>query len=250
MEQDTVSALVDWIKDYQKIVVLAGVELSIESGLPDFSDTRLNPNIREFRSDRQVRADYWKKLRDIYPILQNAEPNPAHIALAELEFISSLDCILTQSTDGLHHKAGNSQVIELNSSMLWVNCTKCGKDYSINEIIDIIEKGEDVPKCNDCGNDVLKPPISFPGQPPPHWEAREAWIRLHHSDLFLIVGASLEYEPAASYPFLAKERGAKVAIISESPGPADEYVDAVIYGKPSIVLPHIVSKIKEGTMVS
>ncbi len=54
----------------------------------------------------------------------------------------------------------------------------------------------------------------------------------------------------ASYPFLAKERGTKVAIISENPGPADEYVDSVIYGKPSIVLPHIVSKIKEGTMVS
>ena len=64
------------------------------------------------------------------------------------------------------------------------------------------------------------------------------------------MGASLEHEPVASYPFLAKERDIKVVIIGENQSPADDYVDAVIYGRPSDVLPYIVSKVKEGFTIT
>ena len=250
MEMDVAETVAQWIQQSNKIVVLTGEELSSESGLPDFSAPGLNPHIRDFRENKDVRANYWKKIKEVYPSVINAEPSPSYQALAELEMIGSLDCIFTQTTDGLHHKAGSSSVIELNSSILWVTCTSCGKDYSVNDILSMIEKGDEVPKCIECGSDQLKPPISFPGQPPPHWEAREAWIRLHNADLFIIVGASLEHEPVASFPFLAKERGAKVVIISEKQSPADDHVDAVIYGKPSQVLPCIVDKIKEGITIT
>ncbi len=250
MEMDVAATVAEWIRQSNRIVVLTGEELSSESGLPDLSGPSLNPNIRDFRENKEVRAKYWKRIKEVYPSIINAEPSPSHQALAELEMIGGLDCIFTQTTDGLHHKAGSSSVIELNSSILWVNCTSCGKDYSINEVLSMIEKGEDVPKCTECGSDQLKPPISFPGQPPPHWEAREAWIRLHKADLFIIVGASLEHEPVASYPFLAKERNIKVVIISENQSPADDHVDAIIYGKPSQVLTYIVSKVKEGITIT
>lgn len=250
MKNDVAATVAKWIGEARKIVVLTGYELSAECGLPDFTDTGLNPHIRDFRESGDVRAGYWKKIMEIYPTLLAAEPGPGHWALAELEMLGNLDCIFTQSADGLHHRAGSTTVIELNSSVLWVTCTSCGKDYSLDEIAEMLGKGREVPVCKECGSDQLKPEISFPGQPPPHWEAREAWMRLHNADLFLIAGASLESEPVASYPFLAKENNARVVIISEKESPADDYVDAVIYGKPGQVLSYILKKVKEGITIS
>ena len=250
MEMDVAGIVAEWIQESKNIVVLTGVELSSESGLPDFLSSGLNPHIRDFREDKNIRAKYWKNLKDAFPKIFNAEPSPSHIALVELEMISGVNCIFTQSTDGLHHKAGSNNVIELNSSMLWITCTSCGKDYSTDEMLSFVEKGEEIPKCLECGSDQLKPPVSFPGQPPPHWEIREAWIRIHKADLLIIVGASLEDEPVASFPFLAKENNVKVVIISENQSPADDYVDAVIYGKPSHVLKYILGKIKQGITIT
>ncbi len=243
---DVIETVASWIKESKKIIALTGAELSIESGLPDFSDPRLNPHIREFRENRNVRVQYWKKIGEIYPILSKAEPNPAHEALAELEMIGNLDCIFTQTTDGLHHKAGSSVVIELHSTILWITCTSCGKDYPLEWIQNVLDKGTDIPECEQCGKDVLKPPISFPGQPLPHWEVREAWMRLRNCDLLLVVGASLDVSPISSFPTVASEGGAKVVIISERQSPWDDYADAVIYGKPSQVLPFLVAKLKKG----
>lgn len=250
MEVDAAGAVADWLQESKKIVVLTGQEISQEAGLPDFSDPRLNPHIRDFREESEVRKAYWEKLREVYPLLANIEPGPSHKALAELEMLVSLDCIFTQTTDGLHLRAGSTTVIELNSSMLWVTCTSCGKDYPMNEVLGMVEKGAEIPLCSECGSDQMKPPISFPGQPLPHWEAREAWIRLHNADMFLTVGASLEHEPIASYPILAKENGSRVAIISEKQSPADDYVDAVIYGRPGQVLGYILSKLKQGITIT
>jgi NAD-dependent deacetylase len=250
MGKDVIETVVDWIKSSQKIILLTGAELSAESGVPDFSDPKVNPNINDFRSNRDVRAEYWKKIKKIYPVLAKAEPNPAHEALAELEAIGKLDCIFTQATDGLHYHAGNSSVIELYSTMLWVTCTSCGKDYRMDDILSDLEKGKEVAECRECGKDVLKPPISFPGQPLPHWEVREAWMRLRQCDLFIIVGVSLDTHPISSFPTLAKENGAKVVIISERESTTDDYADAVIYGKPRQGLPHLIKKVKEGIALS
>ena len=82
-------------------------------------------------------------------------------ALAELEMLGNLDCIFTQCADGLHRKAGSTTVIELNSSILWITCPGCGKDYSLDEIAAMLEKGADIPVCRECGSDQLKPAISL-----------------------------------------------------------------------------------------
>ncbi|MCC6713369.1 MAG: hypothetical protein IT344_08395, partial [Candidatus Dadabacteria bacterium] len=119
MATDVAAKVAEWITGARKIVVLTGPELSAECGLPDFADPAMNPPAMDFREDRAVRAEYWKKIRAAYPLLSSTEPGPSHKALAELEMIANLDCIFTQTTDGLHHKAGSSAVIELNSSVLW-----------------------------------------------------------------------------------------------------------------------------------
>src|ERR1700752_1503596 len=156
MEKDVIQTVVNWIKESKKIIDLTGVELSIESGVPDFADPKINPAIKDFRSSREVRAEYWKKVKDIYPALVKAEPNPAHEAIAELEMIGNLDSIFTQTTDGLHQRAGSSSVMELNSTILWVTCTSCGKDYRTDDILSSLEKGKEIPECEVCGKDILK----------------------------------------------------------------------------------------------
>ncbi len=186
----------------------------------------------------------------LYPVLSQAEPNSAHKAVAELEIICNVDYIFTGSTDGLQQKSGSSLVVELFGSILWVTCPNCGKDYSLEQINTQLQDGKKIPACEECNNDLLKPPISFPGQPLPHWELREAWMKLHNCDLFFIIGAYLDDSPLSSLQTIAAESGSKIAIVNERQSEADNYADAVIYGKPTMVISHIVSQIKKDIKAS
>ncbi|NIP30119.1 MAG: hypothetical protein GTO02_08185 [Candidatus Dadabacteria bacterium] len=249
MEQDALSAVVDWIKDSNKIVFLTGSELSLEAGIPDVTDSSFNPDIRQFKNIPEVREKYWSKIKDHYPRISSALPTAAHEAIYEIELLFNVDCILTQSADGLHAKAGSEKVIEIYSSINWVTCPDCGKDRKMEDVMLDIEDNK-MPRCLVCNSDQIKPPLSFPGQALPHWEIRESWMRLKGCDLFIIVGANLENEPVASFPFQVMNEGNKVVIISEGQTPADDFVSAVINGKPSQVLPYIVKQLKEKTIVS
>ena len=250
-EQDAVSATIGWIGEAAQIVVLTGPELSLEAGLPDVADLSFNPDIRKFKNDAEVRKEYWKKIKEFYPKISEARPSPAHEAIYEMELICNVDCVLTQAADGLHSKAGSEKVIEIYSSINWVSCPECGQDHRMDGIILSLEDSKTgIPKCMECQSDQVKPPLSFPGQALPHWEIRESWMRLQHCDLFIVVGANLELEPVASFPFQVMNKGKKVVIIGERQTPADDYVNAVIYGGPSRVMPHIVGKLKETHMVS
>ena len=250
MKQDALSSIVKWINNSNKIVFLTGYELSLEVGLPDVTEPSFNPDINKFRNDKTAREEYWKKVSEYYPRIFSALPSPAHEAIYELELLYDVNCILTQAADGLHAKAGSEKIIEIYSSINWVSCPECGKDHKMNNVLEKLERNVKIPSCVECGSDKIKPPLSFPGQALPHWEIRESWIRLRGCDLFIIVGANLETEPVASFPFQVMNEGNKVAIISEDQTPADDYVSAVVYGKPSQVLPYIVKKLKETTMVS
>ncbi len=246
MERDVVDEVIEWIRGSNNTVVLTGAELSEESGVPDFASPSINPPIADFRRDRKVRAAYWRKMRELYPVLASAKPNAAHEALSEMEMLGYLHCLFTQAVDGLHQLAGSSFVMELNSTVLWIVCTQCGRGHELASVQDRLEGGEEVPTCEACGGDIMKPEISFPGQPPPHWELREAWMKLRGCELFMAVGANLDIQPASSLPSIAKNQGARLVIISRNESPADDYADAVVYGEPHHVMPYIVGKLKMG----
>lgn len=245
MEEETVEAVARWIRESRNTVVLTGQELSLASGVPDFTSPSLNPPIREFRERRDVRVAYWQKVRTLYPALASAEPNAAHRALADLEPMGLLSALFTQTVDGLHQRAGSSFVVELFSTMLWVVCTRCGKGKSLHEVYAELEGGAELPVCDSCGGDIIKPEIPFPGQPPPHWELREAWIRLRGCELFVAVGADLDAQPTSSLPPIAKEQGGRFVVIGERHSAACDYADVAIYEPPLVVLPKIVDKLKE-----
>ncbi len=249
-EKDALTSIIEWLEESREIVFLTGPELIFESGIPDASDPSFNPDVRQFKNNIETREVYWDKIRGFYPGIASASPTPGHEAIYEISLLSNVTCIMTQNVDGLHQKAGNENVLELYASIHWVTCPDCGKDHTMNETLAQLEKGKKIPVCSVCSGDMMKPPISFPDQPLPHWEIRESWMMLQRCDMLVIVGANLDNEPIASFPFQVMNREGKVAIISEGESPADEYVNAVLYGKANQVMPYISEQLKKLTPIS
>lgn len=239
MPTDEIKRAIDLIVSSSNIVVFTGAGISTESGIPDFRSPgglwdKYDPNdftFDKFLSSEEARRKYWIMSQEAYALMKNAKPNKAHLAVAELERMGKLNCVITQNVDGLHQKAGNSEekVIQLHGTIKTVSCLSCGDRHTYDEISERIKRGEEVPYCKKC-NGILKPDtISF-GQRMPERETAEAIRRSESCELFLVIGSSLVVYPAALMPVRAKESGAKLIIINRTPTPHDRYADVIIRG--------------------
>ncbi len=237
----------------KRIVVFGGAGLSTESGIPDFRSPggiwdRYDPEdfyFQNFIASEASREKYWQMATEMYEPMKKAQPNLAHLAIAELERLDKLDCIITQNIDGLHQKAGNSEdkIIELHGTAMHVTCLNCKKRYDRDEIQERLRKGIKVPYCDDCGGPLKPATISF-GQAMPERETREAYHRSSICDLFIVIGSSLVVQPAASMPLVAKRNGAKLVIINRDPTPYDEMADIVIHGQAGSTMASILQCVK------
>jgi NAD-dependent deacetylase len=252
---EQIEQIAQWIKASKRIVVFSGAGLSTESGIPDFRSPggvwdRYNPEdfyFQNFLSSEVSREKYWQMSTEMYEPIKKAQPNLAHLAIAELEKLGKLDCVITQNIDGLHFKAGNSEekVIQLHGTAMYVSCLSCNKRYDRDEIQERLKKGLKVPYCNDCGGPLKPATISF-GQSMPERETEEAYHRSSLSDLFIVIGSSLVVQPAASMPLVAKRNGAKLVIINRDPTPYDGMADIVIHGQAGPTMASILQKVKQG----
>jgi NAD-dependent deacetylase len=253
--KEQLEQVAQWIKASKRIVVFSGAGLSTESGIPDFRSPggvwdRYNPEdfyFQNFLSSEVSREKYWQMSTEMYEPIKKAQPNLAHLAIAELEKLGKLDCVITQNIDGLHFKAGNSEekVIQLHGTAMYVSCLSCNKRYDRDEIQERLKKGLKVPYCNDCGGPLKPATISF-GQSMPERETEEAYHRSSLSDLFIVIGSSLVVQPAASMPLVAKRNGAKLVIINRDPTPYDGMADIVIHGQAGPTMASILQKVKQG----
>jgi NAD-dependent deacetylase len=251
---EKLSQVAEWIIQANKVVVFSGAGLSTESGIPDFRSPggvwdRYNPEdfyFQNFLASETSREKYWQMATEMFEPMKKAQPNLAHLAIAEMERLGKLDCVITQNIDGLHFKAGNSEgkVIQLHGTAMFVSCLRCGKSYDREEIQERIQKGVKAPYCDDCGGPLKPATISF-GQSMPERETEEAYHRSSSSDLFIAIGSSLGVQPAASMPLVAKRNGAKLVIINRDPTPYDPMADIVIHGQAGPVMAGILEKVKE-----
>ena len=232
------------IKQAQKILVFSGAGLSTESGIPDFRSPgglweKYDPSdfyYQKILSDERARTKYWEMIKDVYGILQKAEPNDAHKAIKTLEDKGKLLGVVTQNIDGLHHEAGNSadKIIEIHGTVATISCLSCGNQSSKKEIIKRLDSGEEVPYCEDCSG-ILKPDsISF-GQAMPEHAVSQAITHARDCELCIVLGSSLMVYPAASIPEIAIQGQAKVMVINREPTSIDRYSDLVIHGSVSIL---------------
>ena len=152
-------------------------------------------------------------------LFPEAKPNPAHLALAELEKRGILSAVITQNIDGLHQLAGSKNVIELHGTVLVNSCTSCGKKYTLEDIL----QSQGVPRCA-CGG-VIKPDVVLYGEQLPPGAIEEALYAIERADLLIIGGTSLSVYPAAG--FVEGYRGPLV-IINRSPTSMDRRADLCI----------------------
>jgi NAD-dependent deacetylase len=213
----------------KKLVVFSGAGISTESGIPDFRSpggiwSRFDPDdftYQKFVADPESRRKQWRMLGEGHLTTQ-AQPNLAHYAVAELDEMGRLDCVITQNVDNLHQKAGvpAEKVFELHGNMQWAVCLSCGRRYPFERIKLRLDKGEEIPDCEAC-HGMLKPSAVFFGEQLPQDVLTEASRRASACDLFIVVGSTLVVYPAAQMPVYAVQAGARLVIINLSSTPMD-----------------------------
>jgi NAD-dependent deacetylase len=251
--EDKIKQIAEMIVNSKRIVVFVGAGLSTESGIPDFR----SPGgvwdkydledfyFQNFISKETAREKYWDMATEMYESMKDAMPNKGHLAIAELERLGKLDCLITQNIDGLHFKAGNSgeKVLELHGTAMHVTCLSCHKRYERDDIQDRRVRQGKAPLCDTCGG-LLKPAtISF-GQAMPEEETREAYRRSETCDLFIVIGSSLVVQPAAYMPVTAKQSGARLVIINRDETVCDGLADIIVNGPAGPTMAAILEKVK------
>jgi NAD-dependent deacetylase len=218
------------------IVVFTGAGISTQSGISDFRspggvwDRYRIVTYQEFLSDEVKRKGYWRMKSELFKEMHGARPNPAHFALSALEQAGKLSCLITQNIDGLHQDAGNSQqcVIELHGTNRTAGCQGCGKLWGIDEVQARLEAEDFDPKCDECGGLIKPSTVSFGQSMPPHKMTR-AFECVSRADVFVMIGSSLEVQPAASMVPAAREAGAKIIFVNRTQTPFDQLADLMFH---------------------
>lgn len=234
------------ISEAKKVVALTGAGISVDSGIPDFRSadglwSKYDPmeygTIQAFQSNP---VKVWTMLRELSELVGDAEPNPGHVGLAELQSMGKLDGIITQNVDGLHQAAGNSNVIEFHGNGRKLVCLSCKRRYERDEILE-----DSFPPMCACLN-ILKPDVIFFGEMIPMGALLGAQSNTQDCDIMLVIGTSALVEPAASLPYTAKSKGATVIEINPEPTPLTAGIaDISIHESASTAMPSIAQAVKE-----
>jgi NAD-dependent deacetylase len=222
----------DLLRRADNVVAFTGAGISTESGISDFRspggvwERYRVVTYQEFIAEEDKRKGYWRMKSELFREIGGASPNRAHEALAELERVGKLKCLITQNIDGLHQDAGNSPglVVELHGTNRSAYCLSCRKKWPIEEVQARLEGAGFDPRCDECGGLVKPSTISF-GQSMPEDEMRRAYEAALGCDLMLMIGSSLQVEPAASIPPAASRGGAKLIFVNRTETPWDHIAD-------------------------
>ncbi|HEU4325941.1 MAG TPA: NAD-dependent deacylase [Roseiflexaceae bacterium] len=212
---DIPAELIDTLRAARHIAVLTGAGISAESGLPTFRDritglwTRFSPEELStpegFRNDP---ARVWTWHSEMREMARQAEPNPAHLALVEMERHAPVFTLLTQNIDSLHQRAGSSRVVELHGNIFRARCNSDGLP------VEGWEDSPDIPpRCPRCGG-LVRPALVWFRERLPDAELAIAEAAVADCDVFFAIGTSGEVEPAASFAPRAVARGATVVVIN------------------------------------
>ena len=219
------------IKNSDKIVFFGGAGVSTESGIPDFRsvDGLYNQQWDYPPETILSHSFFMKKTEEFYRFYRakmlcpNAEPNAAHLKLAQLEREGKLTAVVTQNIDGLHQAAGSKKVYELHGSVLRNYCMKCGKFHSV----EFIMNSTGVPTC-ECGG-VVKPDVVLYEEGLDDSVVNGAVNAIAEADTLIIAGTSLNVYPAAG--LVRYFRGNNLVIINMSPTGMDSSADLLICGR-------------------
>jgi NAD-dependent deacetylase len=241
-----IGTLAELVGSAERVVALTGAGISVPSGIPDFRTpqsgiwSKVDPmkvaTIEAFHRDTR---GFWEFYRPRFEMLADKRPNPAHLALAELEARGILKAVITQNIDRLHRVAGTAELIEVHGSVESSSCTACGSSWPLAEV-DALFDEEGIAVCTACAGKV-KPDVVLFGEMLPVEQIERARELAETADLMLCVGSSLEVFPAAGLPELTLEAGGQIAIMTRSSTPYDDDAAVRLEGDVAEQLPALLA---------
>lgn len=233
--QSGVERLGDMIASARIIVPFTGAGISTECGIPDFRSpggiwTRNRPiQFDEFVASQEARDESWRRRFAMEEVFAAAKPGRGHRALASLHRAGKIPAVITQNIDNLHQASGFAAdcVIELHGNTTYARCIGCGQAYQLDWVKRRFDQDGAAPNCAACDAPVKTATISF-GQAMPEDEMQRATELSQACDLFIAIGSSLVVWPAAGFPMMAKNAGARLVIINREPTEQDDIADLVV----------------------
>ena len=230
-----VERLGDMIAAASCIIPFTGAGISTECGIPDFRSpgglwARNRPiPFDQFVASSEARDEAWRRRFAMEPTFAAARPGRGHRALASLYRAGKIPAIITQNIDNLHQMSGiaDEHVIELHGNTTYARCIGCGKSYALPWVKHRFEVDGRSPDCTVCDAPIKTATISF-GQAMPEDAMRRAAELAQHCDLFIAIGSSLVVWPAAGFPLMAKNSGARLVIINNEATEQDNLADLVV----------------------
>jgi NAD-dependent deacetylase len=225
------------VKTSKAIVFFTGAGISTESGVPDFRSpggvwTKYQPVLfQDFLASESARVQHWQLKKATYELFKTVQPNLAHHAICAYEKRGQMLGLITQNIDGLHKLAGTSEekLVELHGTDRLVTCLTCAKRYQPEDVYENLGETFTAPTCDTCGGFLKSANVSF-GQSMPVDAMQQAQAWSERADIFMVLGSSLQVQPAASFPVIAKRGGALLGIINRDPTPLDDIADFVHNG--------------------
>jgi NAD-dependent deacetylase len=241
---EILSEVIKKLNSSKSVVFFTGAGVSAESGIPIFRGkdgiwNKLKPeelaNINAFLRNPDLVWEWYQHRRRI---VEEARPNPAHLAIARMEMLLNNVIVVTQNIDNLHKRAGSKVVYELHGNIERNYCIKCHTYY--NEKLDFSDQA---PRCK-CGG-LIRPDVVWFGEFLPEDQFAAAEKAVWECDTFVVVGTSAIVFPAASLIYTAKKNNACIVEINIEPTEITTLADASIIGKAGEVLPEILAQLKK-----
>ena len=241
-DMESVEKLKSWINESDNIVFFGGAGVSTESGITDFrSENGIYSAISEYgyRPEKILSRSFFRKKKEIFfeyykknLLFDDAKPNNAHKALAELEKQGKLKAVVTQNIDNLHQDAGSHKVLELHGTLFRNYCVKCGKQFSM----DYVTSTPGVTICDDCGG-VVRPDIVLYEEGLDGRVIDESLYYIKNADVLIVGGTSLAVYPAAG--LINYYRGNKLVLINKTATGYDNRADLIIRDSIGEVFAHV-----------
>ena len=240
----------DLIRGAKYCVALSGAGISTPSGIPDFRSpgsgiwTKYSPmEVASLSAFRYHPDRFYTWLRPFVRNLFEADPNPAHKALVELENSGFLQSIITQNIDALHQRAGSNNVIEVHGTYQTLSCPACFQQIEANEdILNTLLESTKIPRCPLCDT-ILKPDLILYEEQLPIEKWNQARNEIQACDLLLVLGSTLTVTPVSDLPYIALSSGAKIVIINRGCTHLDSQAEVALDGDLAELLPIIADKV-------
>ncbi len=232
------NAATDLLQNAKHLIALTGAGISKESNVPTFRGKDglwKQYNAMDLATPQAFHRNpqlVWEWYTWRQELIAKCEPNPAHLTLAKWEHNGLLKTLITQNVDGLHRRAGSTQILEVHGNLWTLKCTKCTYQSRLSQ------PTQGIPLCPECQSN-LRPDVVWFGESLPSSIMDQVFKELQTADIIVVVGTSALVQPAASFPLIVKQNGGQILEVNVETTPLTTSADIHLTGKAGEVLPQL-----------